>query len=308
VLLLCVSALSFFLADAAPGDFLDELRLDPQISALTIAGLRSRYALDQPLAIRYVRWLTSLTRGEGGFSFAYRRPAAAIVWPRARNTLILSAAATLLAWLVAIPAGVWSAATKWNVRSSIVNTWVSSLQAIPELVLAMLFLLFALRSGYFPLGGADSLDGSSLSFWGQSRDLAFHLFLPSICLGLSLLPLLFLHVRSTMINVIDSPFITAARAYGVPRHRLVWRHALPAALNPLISLFGFSVGVLISSSLLVEGTFSWPGLGQLLIEAIMHRDVFLVVDATTLGALFLIGGNLLADGLLVAADPRIRMQ
>ena len=111
-----------------------------------------------------------------------------------------------------------------------------------------------------------------------------------------------------MIEVLESPFIAAARAHGIPFRRLLLRHALPAAANPLVSLFGFSLGILLSSSVVIEGIFGWPGLGRLLIEAILERDFYLVVDAAVLATVFLIFGNLLADALLYALDPRIRAQ
>jgi peptide/nickel transport system permease protein len=109
-----------------------------------------------------------------------------------------------------------------------------------------------------------------------------------------------------MTEVLGSPFIRAARANGIPRMRILYRHALPAAANPLISLLGFSVGTLLSSSLLVEAAIGWPGLGRLLLEAILQRDVYVVIGAVILSAVLLIGGNLLADMLLYIADPRIR--
>jgi peptide/nickel transport system permease protein len=172
----------------------------------------------------------------------------------------------------------------------------------------LLVLLAAVRSGYFPLGGVVSPDFPQLSFWSQCKDLARHFFLPTLCLAAGFLPLLLLHVRASMIEVLESPFIAAARAHGIPFRRLLLRHALPAAANPLVSLFGFSLGILLSSSVVIEGIFGWPGLGRLLIEAILERDFYMVVDAAVLATVFLIFGNLLADALLYALDPRIRAQ
>jgi peptide/nickel transport system permease protein len=177
---------------------------------------------------------------------------------------------------------------------------------MPELVLALLLLLFAVRTGYFPAGGLMSLESLDTGVWSETKDITKHLFLPSVCLAAGLLPLLLSHVRAAVAEALESPFIGAARGHGIPFRRLLLRHALPAAANPLISLFGFSLGMLISSSLLIETVFSWPGLGQLMLEAIQQRDFFLVVDAAVLSTAFLIGGNLIADVLLYASDPRIR--
>src|SRR5437867_17602 len=251
-LLLGVSVLSFALFQLAPGDFFDEMRLNPQISPETVAALRAQYGLDQPLPIRYLRWLKSVLKGEFGFSFAYNRPAASLLWVRARNTLFLTGTATLLAWLIAIPLGVWSAAHqgKWSDRLCAVGS--SLLLVIPDLLLALGLLLLAARTTYFPTGGMVSPAFAQLGLWERAKDIASHFFLPVLALVLGSLPVLVRHARSSMVEALASPFARAARAHGIPRRRLLLRHALPAAANPLISLFGFSVGSLLSASLLIE--------------------------------------------------------
>jgi peptide/nickel transport system permease protein len=307
-LLVGVSVLTFVLVNLAPGEFFDEMRLDPRVSPATIARLRSQYGLDRSLTVKYFQWLRSVANGDGGFSFAYNSPAAPIVWLRAGNTLLLTGTATLFAWLIAIPFGVWSAAKLGRWADLLARGTISSLLAVPDLILALLLLAIAVRSGHFPAGGMIELDFSELNFWAKCKDLARHLFLPALCLAAGFLPLLLSHVRASIIDVLESPFIAAARAHGIPRGRLLFRHALPAAANPLISLLGFSIGILLSSSVVIEGVFGWPGLGQLLIEAILQRDFYLVVDATVLATVFLIFGNFLGDMLLYAVDPRIRAE
>jgi peptide/nickel transport system permease protein len=299
------SVLSFAIIDLAPGDYFDAMRLNPRVSRETIAALRSEYGLNRPLPVQYLSWARSVLRGDWGFSLAYNTPAAPILWPRARHTLFLSATATLLAWLIAVPLGIWAAARPGTWIDLATRGTVSVLLAVPELVLALLFLLFAVRTGYLPAGGFVSL-GSTGPLWVRSTDLARHLVLPTVCLAAGMLPLFLSHVRAAMIETLGSPFITAARAYGIPFRRILLRHALPVAANPLLSLFGLSIGLLLSSSLLVETIFGWPGLGQLLLEAILERDFFLVVDCVMLAALFLIVGNFIADLLLYLNDPRIR--
>lgn len=307
-LLFAVSLLSFLLLDLVPGGFFDEMRMNPRVSVATIAGLRSEYGLDLPLPVRYFRWLESAARGDGGFSLAYDSPAMPILWRRAQNTLLLTVPATLAAWLIAIPFGVCSAANVARWLDALALAVIAVLLAIPEILLALLLLLFALRSRHFPIGGASSLDFSHASVWVKFEDVARHLFLPVICLTAGLLPLLLSHVRTSIKEILNSPFMAAANAHGIRRTRLLFRHALPAAANPLISLFGLSLGILLSSSLVVEGVFGWPGLGRLLIESILQRDFYLVVDSITLATAFLIFGNLLADICLYIADPRIRTE
>jgi peptide/nickel transport system permease protein len=141
---------------------------------------------------------------------------------------------------------------------------------------------------------------------GRLQDAALHLFLPVVALALGTIPILVRHVRSAMVGVLDSPFVEAARGHGIPKWRLIYRHALPAAMNSLISQLGFSIGALLSMSLLMEVVLSWPGLGPLVLEAILARDVYVVIAAVMLSSVFLVIGNLVADLLLYWSDPRIR--
>jgi peptide/nickel transport system permease protein len=182
----------------------------------------------------------------------------------------------------------------------------AALLAIPDVLLGLLLLLFAARTGWFPTGGMASVDALHAAFAERLRDVAIHLFLPVVALALGAVPVLVRHVRSAMIVVLDSPFIEAARSQGIRKWRLVCRHALPAAMNSLISLLGFSIGALLSMSLLMEVVLSWPGLGPLVLEAILARDVYVVIAAVLLSSIFLVAGNLFADLLLYWADPRIR--
>jgi peptide/nickel transport system permease protein len=305
-LLFGVSVLSFLFVALAPGSFLDEMRLSPQISPETVAALRAQYGLDRPLPVRYARWVRSVLRGELGFSFAYNTPAAPLLRVRARNTLVLTGSAMLLAWATAIPIGVWAAARKGRAVDQLTTASTTALLAVPDLLLALGLLLLAVRTGWFPTGGMVSLGFEALGFGAKVKDAARHLTLPVVTLVVGTLPVLVKHVRAAMIEVLDSAFLRAARGHGIPRQRLLFRYALPAAANPLISLFGFSVGALLSTSLLVEVVMSWPGLGPLLLEAILARDLYLVIGAVMFSTVFLLAGNLLADVLLYANDPRIR--
>jgi peptide/nickel transport system permease protein len=308
LLLAAVSLVSFALLEAAPGDFFDTMRMNPQISAQTIDHFRAEYGMDRPLPVRYARWVRSVFRGEMGRSLAYNSP----VWPllavRGRNTLILGATAAGLAWLLAIPVGVWLAAKRgsWGDRAGSIAT--STLLTVPELLVFLGLLWLAVRTGWFPTGGMASLGAEQMSWWQRMKDTAEHLALPALGLALVTLPALVRHVRSAMIDVLDAPFIRAARARGIPNARVLYRHALPVAANPLISLFGLSVGTMLSASLLTEIILSWPGMGPLLLEAILARDAYVVMGAVMLSSVFLVGGNLLADVLVFASDPRIRVE
>jgi peptide/nickel transport system permease protein len=307
-LLFGVSVLSFVLVQLAPGDFFAEMRLDPRISEATLRALRARHGLDRPLPERYVRWVASLARGELGYSFAYGTPVAPLLWPRLRHTLLLTGTATAVAWLLAVPIGVWWATTRRAAARHACAVLTTTLLAVPDILLALSLLLLAVRTGWFPAGGMTSVGHEQMSAAARLWDVASHLVLPAAALVLCVLPSLARHVRSSMASALEAPFVQAARGHGLPEWRVVFRHALPAAANPLVSLFGLSVATLTSMSLLVEIVMSWPGLGPLLLEAILARDFHLVLALVLASTVLLLAGNLLADVLLLAADPRIRAE
>ena len=308
LLLLGVSIFSFVILQLAPGDFFSPMRLNPQISSRTVTRLRSQYGLDQSLPVRYGHWLHAVLKGDLGPSFAYNSPVTPLLAIRARNTILLTGTSMLLAWMLAIPLGIWSAVHrgKWDDRAG--GAVTSALLTVPDLVLFLVLLLLAVRTGWFPTGGMVSASFSDLNLWDKMKDVAAHLFLPALGLAIATLPTLLRHVRSAMIEVLEAPFIRAARAHGIAERRVLLRYALPVAASPLISLFGFSLGTMVSASLVVEVILSWPGIGPLLVEAILVKDVYVVMGAVMLSSVFLVAGNLFADLMLFAADPRIRVE
>ena len=293
LLLLGVSVLAFLFSTLAPGNYFDEMRLNPQISAERLSALRTEYQMDRPMALRYARWAGALAHGDLGFSFAYNTPVAPLLWTRARNTLLLTGVATLLVWMLALPLGVWSA-ERLGRPADVALSWATALLlTIPDLALALGLLILAVRSGWLPTGGMVSVGFDGFSAAHKIRDLASHMILPLLVLVVSALPVLLRHVR-------------AAEGHGISRKRLLYRYALPAAAHPLIALFGLSLGTLLSGSLVVEAVMGWPGLGPFLREAILARDLYVVIGGVLLSTLFLVAGNFAADLLLYWADPRIR--
>lgn len=299
-LLIAISVLAFTLSQLAPGSFLDEMKLNPQISAQTLAGLRAQYGLDQPLPVRYFRWLKSVATGDFGYSLAYNMPVKTLIWDRLGNTLLLGATAMVLAWVVALPCGIWSAykAHRWPDRILVASSTL--LLGTPELALALLFILVAAHFGNAGTEFEKSRSGVASAVRG--------LRIPAVVLALAAFPILFRHIRSAMAQAWRSPFLQAARGHGIGNMRLLLRHALPAAANPLISLFGLSLAGVVSASFLVEVITGWPGIGPLFLEAIYSRDFHVVMAVVMLFSLFLIIANLIADLLLYAADPRVRAE
>jgi len=306
LMLVGISILLFLLFQAAPGDFLSDARMNSQISAETLAQLRAQYGLDQPLPVRYWQWIKSSAKGDFGYSFAYNTPASTLLWPRARNTLLLSVPALLISWLVAVPLGVLAAGWRGRWADRLFSGGTSTLLALPDVLVALLALLIALKTGMFPVGGMTSISAQEQGTLAWLRDLSWHMVLPVAALVIGSLTIILRHVRASVSEVLESSYMRAAEGHGLPRYKLLFGYALPAAANPLISLFGLSVAMLLSVSLLIEVVMSWPGMGPLLLEAILARDLFVVIGAVMLPTVFLVVGNLLGDVLLYAFDPRIR--
>jgi peptide/nickel transport system permease protein len=307
-LLLGISLLSFVFLQLAPGNFFDEMRLNPQISRETMAQLQKQYGMEQPLPERYLAWLKSVVKGDWGISFAYNTPVAPLIWSRARNTLLLTGLAMALSWMISLPLGVLSAGERYRWIDRAASFVTSLLLAIPDLLLALGVLWLALRTRWFHAGGMLSVRSVDRSSLDRSKDLFLHLIAPAVVLVLGSLPVLLRHIRAAMIDALQTPYIRAARSHGIPYMRILFRHALPAASAPLVSLFGFSLASLLSASLLIEVIMNWPGLGPLLLEAILARDVYVVIGAVMLSALFLASGMFIADVLLFVMDPRIRTE
>ena len=304
--LLLVSALSFALIGAAPGDALSALEQDPRVGPETIARLRQEYGLDQPLAVRYVRWLSSVVRGDLGASLTEHIPVTSLIGSRLCNTLKLSLTATLLAWLLALPLGVLAAVRRnsWIDRVSSAFALVSV--STPRIVLAILALLFAARTGLFPVGNIRSLNLPNDFSFASLADSLRHLALPALVMCLPLAAVYLRQMRAGMIEALSADFIRTARAKGLSERVVVMRHAMRAAINPLITLFGYAIAALLSGSIIVETVMAWPGVGQLAVQAVRLRDIPVLMGVVLLSSVMILLGNLIADILQVVADPRLR--
>lgn len=308
VLLFGVSLLTFVLAELAPGSYLDNLRLDPSVSTETLEVMRDRLGLDRSPVARYLYWIESVARLELGYSYRTGRPVAELVGRAALNTLLLGVAATFLAWVVALPLGIWAAERRTRWSSLVAGGGSSLLLALPDVLVALLLLLGAVRTGWFPAGGMVSLGFDELDPLEQLLDLAHHAFLPVLALVLTSTPVLLRHVQASFTEVLDSSFMRAVRGTGIPRRQRLLRYALPAAANPLVTLLGLSIASLLSASLLIEVVMDWPGIGPLLLDAVFQQDVYVVMAVVMASTALLLLGNFLADVLLYLVDPRIRRE
>lgn len=304
--LIGISLITFFLIQATPGSFFDALKLDPQISSETIARYERLYHLDQPLWQQYGHWLRNFLKLDFGHSFFYNVPVAKIIGARLFNTFILSLSAFLLTWIVAIPLGIAAAVHRNRLADRVIQLCSYMALSTPGFFLAMLLLFVFSQWGNLPLGGMHSVHYDELNFIGKAADLIRHLVIPTLAISVGSVGALQRIMRGNMLEVLRQQYILTARAKGLPENQVIYKHALRNAINPLITLLGYEFSALLSGAALVEIICSWPGLGSLLLTATRSKDLYLVMASMMMGGILFLIGNLLADILLAAVDPRIR--
>ena len=308
--LLLASALCFFIVELAPGDYLDTLKENPQITPERIAELTEQFGLDQPAIVQYFRWLWRIvTRLDFGQSFVYFRSVSSLLLERIPATLLLALSSFILTWAIAIPLGILSA-VKQNSRVDKSLRVLSYFgQGFPSFITALIFLIIAqFLSPLFPVGGMTSINHNELSIFGKILDIGWHMILPTLALSITSFAGLQRLTRGQLLDVLRQDYIQTARAKGLPENKVIYVHALRNAINPLITLLGFEFAALLSGSFIAEYFFNWPGLGRLTLQAVTAQDKYLVMASLMMGATMLIIGNLLADLLLKTVDPRIKLE
>ena len=303
-LLIIVSLISFFIIRLSPIDPLAELRLNPSISEETLQKEIKRLNLDKPIYIQYVSWAKSFVKGDLGYTSSGEKVSVKLK-ERIPNTLLLTLIVIFLTWITAIPLGIIAAVKKETAVDRLLTILSSIGMAIPSFFFAILLLMFAVKTGWFPVGGLTSYNFSDMSFLSKIADLTKHLILPVTVLFAISLSGLQRQMRANMLEVLDSDYVKFARAKGLSENKVVYKHALRNAINPMVTLLGFEFASLLSGAALTEYVFQYPGLGRLILEAVMKSDINLVMASLMIGTIMLVIGNLLADILLKMVDPRV---
>lgn len=309
-LIIVVTFITKAMLVASPGNYLDNIRLNPAISREYVAQMEHMYHLDSNNVFeRYWYWFWPALRGDFGYSFTKSATVGSLIGERVSNTLLLTGSALVFSWLLAIPLGMLAAVYR--------NRWLDKLigfisffgLSIPSVFFSLLMILFAARTGLFPAGGIhDQVDWDVMNAWERFVDTVWHLVLPMIVLGTIGMAQYVRQMRSEMIETLSQDYIRTARAKGLSRSRVLTRHALGNAINPLITIFGFSLATLLAGALLTEYVFGWPGLGTLIFDALSSKDEPIVMASVVMLVLMLVAGNLIADVLLAIIDPRIRLE
>ena len=292
-ILLGVSLVTFFLLYMLPADPVRQIA-GRSATAQTVENIRAQLGLDQPFVVQYWRYLTGLVQGDLGRSYLQRSEVSELIAARMPATLLLMAGAIVCELILGLTMGIFAALR----RGSVIDTglMLTSFVAVsaPQFVVGLLLLyVFAVRLGWFPIGGYGTLA---------------HLVLPSLTLGILGSGWYARMMRSSMIEVLRQDYIRTARAKGLARRRVILRHALPNAILPIIAMIGIDIGIFMGGIVVVESVFGWPGIGQLAWQAIQRIDIPIIMGVTLVSACAIVLGNLLADLVTPFIDPRIRIR
>ncbi len=304
------SALSFFVMKLSPGDYVDTLRQNPKISPERIEEIRQQFGLDKSWPQQFWLWLRQIViQGDFGTSFVYQRSVSSLLWERVPATLLLAIASLFITWAIAIPLGILAAVKQNRPTDKILQVLSYAGQGFPSFITALFLLFFAqVTTPLFPVGNMTSIDHGELTWFGKILDIGWHAILPLIALSITSFAGLQRIMRGQLLDVLRQDYIQTARAKGLPENRVIYVHALRNAINPLITLLGFELASLLSGAFITENFFNWPGLGKLTLQAVLAKDQYLVMASLVMSAVLLILGNLIADLMLKAADPRIKLE
>jgi peptide/nickel transport system permease protein len=315
IMLVLVSFVSFIVIQLPPGDFLTQKSAELQArgdrsAELRVNEYRARYGLDQPLLTQYWIWVSNFVKGDFGESFEYERPVADLIGQRFALTVVLALSTLAITWMIAIPLGVYSAVNQYSVGDQLITTISFLGLGAPGFLIALLVLYVAvviLGQDVVGLFSRDMLDAP----WSLAKvwDLLKHLWVPALIGAVTGTAGLIRIMRGNLLDTLGQPFVEAARARGLKQRTVTWRHAVRMAINPLIVILGTeALPGIIGGNALVEIVLNLPTMGPLYIQALLTQDMFMAGTVLVFIVLILLVGSIVADIVLAAVDPRIRLE
>jgi peptide/nickel transport system permease protein len=293
MILLGVSLITFVLLYALPADPVRQIA-GRSATAQTVQNIREQLGLDQPLAVQYWRYLGNLLQGDLGRSYLQKTEVSTLIMSRLPASLLLMAGAIFTELLIGLSMGIIAALRRGSHTDQALMIVSFVGVSAPQFVVGLLLLyVFAVQLGWFPIGGYGTFA---------------HLVLPSLTMGILGSGWYSRMMRSSMIDVLRQDFVRTARAKGLPRRRIILRHALPNAILPIIAMIGIDVGIFMGGIVVVESVFGWPGIGQLAWQAIQRVDIPIIMGVTLVSATAIVIGNLVADVISLLVDPRIKIR
>jgi peptide/nickel transport system permease protein len=313
ITLFLVSLLTFFIIELAPGSAVDSeisrLRaMGSTVSTQQVEALEEQYGVNDPWIVKYGKWAGGLVRGDFGMSFAYRQPVADVIWSRFGLSVALALGATIVAWGIAIPVGVYSATHRYTLADNIITLIQFIGVAIPEFLLALAVLVGAVQFGGIDVGGLFSNEYRNAP-WSMDKllDMLAHLWMPLLVISVASTAWLTRVMRANLFDVLGQQYVQTARAKGVPERKVIWKHAVRNALHPLVMTLGTTLSVIIGGEAVVSIIFNLPTTGQALLQTLIVKDTYVAATLLVMLSALLIIGNLVGDLLLMWIDPRARV-
>ena len=311
-IVLLVIALGFLLIQIAPGDIFTQLELNPDIRPSDLERFRQQFGLTDPWYIQFFKYIWNVLRGEFGYSQNFKAPVFVIVQQRAAATILLTVTSLFLAWGFSIPAGIVAATHQYRWQDSVVSIFAFFGLAIPNFFLAFLLLYLVTATStppgtWLPIGGMMSLSVIDASWLRRAIDVAWHMVIPVFVLTTGAMAGLTRIMRANMLDIMNQQYIVTARSKGQTERKVIYRHALRNAINPMITILGFQISSILAGAALTENVVAWPGLGRVILQALLSQDLYLVIGSLIYSSVLLVLGNLIADILLAIVDPRIRI-
>jgi peptide/nickel transport system permease protein len=301
--LLGISVVLFTVLALAPGDPFGELASNPNVPPEVAAGLRAKFGLDDPIALRYLRWLTAMLHGDWGFSFVSRMDVDTLIWQRLPATLLVIGSSQIVALVIALPVGVYSALRPYSIFDQVANFLAFIGFSLPTFFTGLLFiLLFSIYLDWLPFVFQADISASGWHwYWEQFKQAV----MPVTVLALLQAASWTRYVRSAVLEVVRLDYVTTARAKGLPERTVVVKHIVRNALIPVVTLVALQMPALFGGAIVTEQIFRIPGIGSLLISSILANDTPVIMAVTFVFACLVILFNLTADILYGWLDPRI---
>ncbi len=304
--------LAFVIIQLAPGDFLTQRSLDPNISQETLQRLRQQFGLDQPIYVQYILWMENLFKLNLGYSFSYQQPVLQIIQAPVSNSLILVLTSTILLYLISIPVGIYGAVRQYTLGDRVVSFLAYVGLAIPSFFFALiaiyLILQFKFKFGFelLPVGGMTSSGFEDFSPWEKIKDVSRHLIAPALVAVSNDIAGFTRFLRGQMLDNLNQDYVRTARSKGLNERLVVYKHALRNAAIPFIAGIGGILPALIGGAGFVEVVMRWPGITPFFLDALSSQDLYVLAGLLVMTLVLLMIGNLLSDLLLALVDPRIR--
>lgn len=303
-LLIGVSIIGFSMMHLAPGGPLAVYTLNPTITAQDIERIKIVFGLDQPVYIQYLKWAYGIFTGNWGNTFFGGRPVLDVILERIPATLLLMGSGMALAMVIGMCIGILGAVKRYSIFDYLATSGAMVALSFPTFWFGLMAIfIFSLKLGWLPSGGMYTLGGEETIL-----DLIRHLILPTMVLALVLVAQWSRYSRSSFLEVIHQDYIRTAKSKGLSPSRILFRHAFPNAVSPLIALAGVQLPWLFSGALITETIFSWPGMGRLFVDALTMKEYPILMGMVMITAMAVILGNLLADLINALIDPRIRLE